>query len=348
MKRIEFLDGLRGVAIIMVILFHAYTRWPKIVPYGNSYSNIYFFKYGYLGVQLFFLISGFVILMSLEKSRKFSTFIYKRWLRLFPAMLIATILVYLTSSFFHERPGGIPSIKSIIPGLFFIEPDWIKIITGIKIKPLEGAFWSLFVEFKFYVVFGILYFLFGKIKAIIAITSMYILSFLGTIFHFHHINILSEFFSFTYFGWFASGSLAYIYFTDKQIKYLYFSIIASLLEICQYYHDSKLLLFSIFILLLFFVPIYFEKTRFILQNPMILFFGFISYPFYLIHENAMISLICKVSKIFEIPDILLPLLPIILLLFISYLIIKTIEPFVLNIIIKTITSAKMIFKQIKN
>ena len=78
MNRIQFLDGLRGIAILLVICFHSYTRWPKFVPYGHQFSDFYLFKYGYLGVQLFFLISGFVILMLLEKNKTFIQFIYKR------------------------------------------------------------------------------------------------------------------------------------------------------------------------------------------------------------------------------------------------------------------------------
>ncbi|WP_300565047.1 acyltransferase, partial [Flavobacterium sp.] len=305
MKRIEFLDGLRGVAIILVICFHAFSRWPKIVPYGNLYSDFPVFKCGFLGVQLFFLISGFVILMSLERNNKFLIFIYKRWLRLFPAMLIATILVYITASYLYERPGGVPNLKSVLPGLFFTEPDWVRTITGVKIKPIEGAFWSLFVEFKFYFIFGLCYFLFGKEKSIIAIFSMFIISLLGLELNIHPLNVFCEFFSFLYFGWFTSGALAYLYFISKKHKYLYLSILVGLLEILQYRNDLKILLFSIFILLLFFIPIYFERTRVLLSNPTILFFGFISYPLYLIHENAMIALICKISKVVEIPYILL-------------------------------------------
>ena len=75
-RRIDFLDGLRGVAIILVILYHAYARWPTFVPYETTFGNILFFKYGYLGVQLFFLISGFVILLSLDNCKSFKNFIY--------------------------------------------------------------------------------------------------------------------------------------------------------------------------------------------------------------------------------------------------------------------------------
>jgi peptidoglycan/LPS O-acetylase OafA/YrhL len=330
MKRIEFLDGLRGVAILLVVCFHAFAKWPSIVPYGNSYGDFPIFKYGYLGVQLFFLISGFVILMSLEKNRSFGVFIYKRWLRLFPAMLVASILVYLTAGFFPERPAGIPNVYSVLPGLTFIDPNCIRIITGTKINLLEGAFWSLFVEFKFYIVFGICYFMLKRTNALIALFSMYILSIVGTKLNISFLNTLSEFFSFTFFGWFVTGSLAYLYFISKKNKYLYFSILVGLLNIVPYRHDPKSLLFSFIILILFFTPIYFEKTRFILQNSVILFWGLISYPLYLIHENAMVSLISKVSKVLNIPDILLPIVPISILVFISYFIVRIAEPFIRN------------------
>lgn len=66
MQRIKFLDGLRGSAILLVVFYHAYARYPDVVPYlTNTYREFPLFKYGYWGVQLFFLISGFVILMSI-------------------------------------------------------------------------------------------------------------------------------------------------------------------------------------------------------------------------------------------------------------------------------------------
>ncbi len=328
MKRIEFLDGLRGVAIILVVCFHAFSKWPSIVPYGNSYGDFPVFKYGYLGVQLFFLISGFVILMSLDKSKYFGVFIYKRWLRLFPAMLVASVLIFFTARFFYERPSGNPALSSVLPGLTFIDPNWIEILTGTKINLLEGSFWSLFVEFKFYLVFGICYFIFKREYAIIALFILFLLSIAGTKLDIHFLNTLSEFFSFTFFGWFVCGSLAYMYFICKKKKYLYLSILVGLLDIVPYRHDPKSLLFSFFILILFFTPVYFEKTRFIFQNPVILFFGLISYPLYLLHENALISLICKISRVINIPDILLPVIPISILVLIAYLIVKIVEPFI--------------------
>jgi peptidoglycan/LPS O-acetylase OafA/YrhL len=330
MIRIKFLDGLRGIAILLVVCFHAFSKWPSIVPYGNLYANFPVFKYGNLGVQLFFLISGFVILMSLEKNKTFGGFIYKRWLRLFPAMLVATILIYFTAGFFNERPAGNPGIYSVLPGLTFIDPNCIEIITGIKIKLLEGAFWSLFVEFKFYFVFGICYFLLKQTKAILAIFFMFVLSVLGIKLNINFLTTLSEFFSFSFYGWFVSGSLAYLYFKSQKKQYFYFSVLVGLLNIVPYRHDPTSLLFSAFVLVLFFTPIYFSKTRIVLEQPVVLFFGLISYPLYLIHENMMVSLICKMSKIVDIPFILLPVIPVFILVITAYFIVKIAEPFIRN------------------
>lgn len=337
MNRIQFLDGLRGIAILLVICFHSFSRWPKIVPYGNQYSDFYLFKYGYLGVQLFFLISGFVILMSLEKSKTFIQFIYKRWLRLFPAMLIATILVYSTTQFLQERPSGIPELNAIIPGLFFIEPSWIKTFLSIKINPLEGAFWSLFVEFKFYFIFGISYFLMGKIKAIAIIFMLFIIAIFAEFFQIKYLNTFSHLLSFEYFGWFASGSLAYLYFVNNQSKYILLCVLVSFIEMLKYLHDISALLYIIFILALFITPICFEKTRILFKNKLLLFFGLISYPLYLIHENALISLICKTNQLgLPIPNLLLPILPLFVLCIISYVIVTYFEPFVSKTIQKIV------------
>ena len=98
MKRISYLDGHRGIAILLVLLYHAFSRWTELVPYGNDFADFPLFRFGYLGVELFFLISGFVILMTLEKFNSFTEFMYHRWLRLFPAMLICSLFVFFTAA----------------------------------------------------------------------------------------------------------------------------------------------------------------------------------------------------------------------------------------------------------
>ena len=337
MKRIDFIDGYRGVAILLVILFHAYSRWALVVPYGAKFAEFPVFKLGYFGVQLFFLISGFVILMTLERTEGFLKFIYKRWLRLFPALLIASLLVYFTASLLPERPTGTPTLRSLIPGFLFLQPTFIELITGSKIDPIEGSFWSLFIEMKFYLVFGTLYFTLGRSKAILTICLMFIFYTISSFFESTSLTFISKLFSLQFCGWFAIGALIYSYFKTQEKAYIAYALLMGCLQIFNYRNGLGTAIMATIILVLFMLPIYFEKLRPIFSNKFFLFFGFISYPFYLIHENALVALIIKMHKLIPaIPDFLIPLIPVCILCLIAYFIVKIAEPVVRGFIKRTV------------
>lgn len=339
-QRIKYLDGLRGIAILLVILYHALgvEGYENAFHYNHKYNEFPLFKYGFLGVELFFLISGFVILMTLEKSKNFINFMYRRWVRLFPAMLIATILSYTTVSIFYERPFGQPNIYSVIPGLLFIEPTLLGKIFNYEFIKLVGSFWSLYVEMMFYIIFGLSYFLLKRNKALIILFSLYIYAVIGLYYPLKFSNL------FIYYGWFTSGCLAYLYIMKGKSKiYLFLSIIIFIISLLfnhTFYNNNgqpfpfiEYLVYGILIVFIFFIPIIFEKSRNIIGNRLFLFIGFISYPLYLIHENFMISMITKLQVYNIIPEFLLPILPILILIAISYLIAKWVEPFIRKIIV---------------
>lgn len=71
--RILELDALRGIAVVIVLIFHL-TLYRKETEYG--------FKLGVTGVDLFFLISGFVIFLTLQQSNNWKNFIFNRFSRL--------------------------------------------------------------------------------------------------------------------------------------------------------------------------------------------------------------------------------------------------------------------------
>ena len=152
------LDGLRGLSILLVLLYHSYSRWADILPWAASYRDCMVFEHGGLGVNLFFIISGFVIFMTLHTCETFGEFIYRRWLRLFPAMFIATVLIYGSASWLSERPVGAVTWRATLPGLLFVDSWRVNKLLPVDSKVIEGAFWSIFVEVKFYVIFGALYF----------------------------------------------------------------------------------------------------------------------------------------------------------------------------------------------
>lgn len=69
-NRIQILDGFRAISILSVLLFHFFSRWTpplsseSFYPYGSKYFS--WFQYGGVGVEFFFMISGFVIYFTLE------------------------------------------------------------------------------------------------------------------------------------------------------------------------------------------------------------------------------------------------------------------------------------------
>lgn len=200
MKRIEYLDGLRGIAILSVIGYHAFARWPGLVPmpYGQRFAP--YFGWGWLGVELFFIISGFVIFLTLDKCRSFGEFMGKRWLRLFPAMLIASCLIVATAPLVN-RPSGIPNMVQILPGLTFIDEGWLGV------HSLEGTFWSLYAEMKFYVFAGLLYFAFGRRAAIYGLIGGFAVYWMSK--PFDGLHWLAYQLSMNYWAWFACGALFY-------------------------------------------------------------------------------------------------------------------------------------------
>lgn len=333
-NRITYLDGHRGLAIILVAMFHAYTRWPDLVPYGSEYANFPLFQYGYFGVQLFFLISGFVILMTLDKCSSLKTFIYKRWLRLFPAMLVCSLFIFTTTSFFYERPYGQPNTLDLIPGLTFVEPYIWEKVTGLSFRSIEGAFWSLYVEFKFYIFSAFVYFLFGRVFLIIALA----LAFFSFVFidivnqsidsrYAYLAYILVDHLDFRYFGWFASGCSYYLFYkTNKLFWFLIGMAMSVFSSFVSAGSETIELIFILVITLVFGFSVISQVAQKILSNKLLVFFGFVSYPLYLIHENMMISLIIKLNEFVPIiPGYALPIVSIAFVLVVAYVVAKYLE-----------------------
>lgn len=350
-KRIEYLDGHRGLAILLVILYHAYARWPELVPYGGSYAKFPLFKYGGLGVELFFILSGFVILMTLEKCSTAKEFLYRRWLRLFPAMLVCSLLVFSTSNFFFERPAGSPQWVSLLPGLTFIEPSWWSVLVGRAVYGLEGAFWSLYVEFKFYVFAAVLYYWRGRnalfygllLAFLTAVASKIAGDFLG-LYKSSFVDHLLSNLSFSYFGWFFSGAAFYIFAQNRSQKWFAAACVAAILSaVFDGNFDLHKALVGVILSMFFAASISIERIQNFLSSKPMQFFGLISYPLYLIHENMMVSIIVKLGNgAKSLPPLLLPIPAVIFLSLLAFLVSKYLEPLVKTFLVKALARKKSI------
>lgn len=333
MGRIQYLDGLRGIAILLVVFYHAFSRWGELLPYGSQFSNI-LFEQGFLGVQLFFLISGFVILMTLDKTPSFSNFVYRRWLRLFPAMLICSVVIFISAGLFDARPNGEVQVINLVPGLLFIEPYWLEKAFGVPFQSIESAFWSLYVEFKFYVIAACLYFFIKDKILVFSLFGLFVFWVIVNILNniagnpiIYALFALSTHLSLSYFGWFASGACFYLFHKSQQKRWFSLGIVMAMLTAITLYFDNvTTMIFAIALSLIFAASFVISKLQIVLAHPMIVFVGFISYPLYLLHENMMISMSVQLPELIEgIPLVLAPIFAILLIGFISYLVTRYLE-----------------------
>jgi len=157
-SRIKTVDALRGIASASVCLFHL-TNGPTpfvFLPEGPLKS---LGSFGKLGVQVFFVISGFIIPYSLFKAgyrlNQYGIFIIKRIVRLDPPYL-ATILFVIVLGYLSAMVPGFhgPPYRVTIPQVLlhlaylnvFFDGNW-----------LVGAFWTLAIEFQYYLLMGLLF-----------------------------------------------------------------------------------------------------------------------------------------------------------------------------------------------
>lgn len=143
-QRLHEVDLLRGIACLSVLAFHYLFLGPKM---GWMQGFEYDFtdsiaRYGYLGVHLFFLISGFVILMSTQDATPRSFFI-SRVARLYPTLWIGATLT-ASAAWILGDTGFTVSIRDYLVNLTMLA-HWFK-------TPfVDGAYWSLAYELHFYI-----------------------------------------------------------------------------------------------------------------------------------------------------------------------------------------------------
>jgi peptidoglycan/LPS O-acetylase OafA/YrhL len=141
--RVEILDLLRAVAILAVLFFHYSFRGaaadgftdislPALAPYA---------KYGFLGVQLFFIISGFVIAYSAEQ-RTAVEFGIARVARIYPGFLVCMTLTFILTLVF-----GAPRFEATF-GQWLA--NYAIVAPALKQPFMDGAYWSIVYEITFY------------------------------------------------------------------------------------------------------------------------------------------------------------------------------------------------------
>jgi peptidoglycan/LPS O-acetylase OafA/YrhL len=151
MHRIRVIDAFRGIAILAVMAYHYTVRWPVLYGYDYTYSPV--FHVGKYGVHVFFVVSGLVITMTVLRSDGPLHFAVRRIARLYPAMVAACLL-----TFSAMRMWGPPIFQRSVGDLLASLSMDAK---GLHFAYVDGAYWSLAVEVKFYAFIAVCRYLLG-------------------------------------------------------------------------------------------------------------------------------------------------------------------------------------------
>jgi peptidoglycan/LPS O-acetylase OafA/YrhL len=155
----QFIDALRGIGALWVVLFHSNSaeRLTQLTNLLPEWLVTILFKWGSLGVSIFFVLSGFVIAHSLREVKidlaYWKNFNLRRFVRLSPpyyaAILVSLGFAFLSSHMKGEAfaPMGEPlSFQRLVAHLFYVQ-DIFRLIH------IDDVYWTLCLEVQFYIVF---------------------------------------------------------------------------------------------------------------------------------------------------------------------------------------------------
>ncbi len=280
-NRLGELDVFRGVAVILVVLFHC--------AMFREQSKFGFFL-GIAGVDLFFIISGFVILMSAEK-KSADTFILSRAIRLYPTYWIAATFTFATR-FILDYYDSQLTFTRIPADRYLANLTMFQYYLGVP--NIDGSYWTLIIELLFYL---FIYVLLGFriLKKIVTVGS-FVCLLIFIVFGLIQLGLIPDYTSIFpllyHFPLFFVGVLFYKIHQNSKLalKYLPLIVLTTFLQLYLHNYGRATLFmpFWIYALLMCFFCILFAlfisgKLTFIVTRNSV-FFGDISYALYVIHQ----------------------------------------------------------------
>lgn len=284
--RIKFIDGLRAIAVIMVMLFHFY--YQQLAGAGDVAVTPIIFQqlvqFGNMGVYIFFVISGFIVsyvTYDRVRSWKFiASFIVKRQVRLDPPFWLA-ILVGITlaaiSVHLLGNPVYMPSFSDVLVNAFYLF-DFYGRYDIIRVG------WTLCLEIQFYLMFITLIYLLTRFCSAISLrTGIHLLFFLFSLWTYYFFSASWDAFILKYWFIFFYGVSITLRIKGELDQRIFFLILIT--PFCLIGTDASMtpIYFSAGTAFLIYLSFKLKRSNVWLSSRFFQFYGLISYSLYLTH-----------------------------------------------------------------
>lgn len=220
-NKLQFIDCLRGIAIIMVIFNHADWYLPKMDSFVQTLSD-----YGQMGVQLFFVVSAFTLCLSMDRrndaNENLKTFYIRRYFRIAPLYYVGIPLYLIYYSVVVPLIEGDKiavadwyTVPNILANVFFVN----DLTPGDANNRVVPGGWSIGTETSFYAIFPFIFLLYKKYRN--NDVALMLIPFLGLVFSFFSIHTLQ---------YLATQVVDYdnFFYFKQNGRFLYFNLLCQL------------------------------------------------------------------------------------------------------------------------
>lgn len=276
-EHIVSLDVVRFLAALAVLLYH-YTAHDFKTPIEPVT------QYGYLGVPLFFMISGFVITMSAESAASPIKFIINRAIRLYPAFITCSLLTITYVAIFTTGPYF--TIRELAANMTMFG-------LTMHVRLINGAYWSLSIEWIFY-------FMVTAVLAVAGRRGLPYFLWLWTVFSaiamLHDFGLMRRLFTLGNAPYFVAGAALFLMTSERKTRDLlplflltlpiaiHSAIEGAMLQGDSGRHPVLIVVITLCFYLLMFVVAHLPRSS-APGHPLIQLAGRASYPLYLLHET---------------------------------------------------------------
>lgn len=301
---------LRALAITLVLTYHFTARRSTLLPYGD-WASKFPFSIGWVGVYLFFVISGFVIAVTLRSSHDAGSFLRKRLARIYPGLLIILPIVFLVQRFTpHSLFVDRTNLPNLLTSILLLPPNVLNTMFDLNLDWVTLVLWSLKVEVCFYLIVYALRIRFSIERTLKTLPVLSTGIGLALILQQH---VLPKFgidvsltnpmrwFALDFLSWFAVGVILAEFSGGSLTIFNWFSLVlntAFALINLGNYHELNLGLITCILLLIGLIP-FLEKIRkngVKFNNKLIISLGNSSYELYLLHQGVGFTLIYYLSR----------------------------------------------------